>query len=254
MESDSIKCVSYNILAQAYIDPHIKTRYRSINPAFLTWEYRRKLIIEQIANADIIALQEVDLNTDLNKDLPQHNIISKIIDNKHNVGILIAYKHAMFRHIETKSNSSAILAKFEYSENTFIFGCTHLRAGLRSKAPDRVSQLKSTFKLVDVVCADHNTNTVNVAKLPVCICGDFNDDFVHTTNLRELVLGAGYEISVTSDGRTSFYSYDENTRYTLDQIITIGATADIIANDTSACIPSEIAPSDHFAINFTLTI
>jgi hypothetical protein len=61
-EDDFISVCSFNLLAQQFISPQ---RYQYVQSKYLDWNYRKKNLLEVIlsVNADILCLQEVDIQT-----------------------------------------------------------------------------------------------------------------------------------------------------------------------------------------------
>lgn len=244
--------VTYNTLAQSQVDPHIKDRYGYVtNPEYLTWAYRKSLLIEQFPklSADILCLQEIELNDFLN-DFEKHLAIwnydyfshSVTKDRTNPMGNVTLWNKDKFECIASSQRSSAIFTTLKNKENnnTTKIANVHLKAGYKTFETTRNSQLKSTIKFN-----------------PDIICGDFNDELATSGLLYDLLTENNYKItpnySTTSvyfdDGKGSIF----HKFWCFDHIL---SKSDISIHkcEVTEKIPNKNNPSDHIPLISTIII
>ncbi len=246
-----MRVISYNTLAQRYVDPYIKTRYKYVtHTECLTWVCRKSLLMEQIdkTNADIVCLQEVELETfeddflefiyRMNYNYNRHTIsktrsspignITMWKKNKYNCSNFIQKSCALINTItDTETNESIIIAN------------VHLRVGLYTHEIDRSNQLLSVLKLK-----------------PDIICGDFNDDLKEVGLLYAIIIKNDYSINSNQLTCSVYNEHDKNTHwFSFDNAIIKNQIHKIIkVNKYNKIrqIPNKKHPSDHLPLIFVV--
>lgn len=243
--------LSYNTLAQRYVDPYIETRYKYVNDTTcLTWFNRKALLIEQIEkiNADIVCLQEVELETFeddflelINKMEYSYNrhIVSKARTSP--IGNITIWKNTKYNSTSFIQKSCALINTIVNNETheNIIIANVHLKAGLYNSQPVRKNQLLSILK-----------------STPDIICGDFNDNFKEDGLLYPIIIENRY--SIKNDQLTCLV-YNEHNKtinwFLFDNVIVKNQIDKIIKinkYNKLKKIPSKKHPSDHLPLIFTI--
>jgi len=244
-----MRVISYNTLAQRYVDPYIEIRYKYVtNTTCLTWAYRKSLLMEQIdkINADIVCLQEVELET-FEDDFLEFIDMMNYNYNRHTIskarsspiGNITMWKKDKYVCGNFIQKSCALISTITDNETNecIIIANVHLRAGLYTHETDRKSQLLSILKLK-----------------PDIICGDFNDDLKEVGLLYPIIIKNDY--SITSNQLTcSVYNEHNKTInwFSFDNVIVKNQINKIIK--VNKCnkikqIPNKKHPSDHLPLIF----
>lgn len=270
MES-TIKIMSYNILSNkwAVYDENnlttckIKDRYSYIpevnKERILGWEHRLPKIIDRIAkiNPDIICLQEIDLE-DINEnfinnlaeyDCTNHIIWKPGMDKKiykrtNDIGNAIFWKRNIFTKNNDSLNSCGVFAELCHIKSNFKFLMinVHLKAGTDSGIETRMSQIESCCR--------------KITKIPVVICGDFNEELDTNSPVRELLIKKNFtfcQSQITCD----VYWHPEFKHYfhAFDHVISqnLDICVETLAEPTEG-FPNEDEPSDHYPLVFEIKI
>ena len=243
--------LSYNTLAQRYLDPYIETRYKYVNDTTcLTWFNRKALLIEQIEkiNADIVCLQEVELETFeddflelINKMEYSYNrhMVSKARTSP--IGNITMWKRNKYNCASFIQKSSALINIIVNSttNKNIVIANVHLKAGLYNSQHERKNQLLSILK-----------------SNPDIICGDFNDNFKEDGLLYPIIIENKYLIK---NNQLTCLVYNEHNKtlnwFSFDNVIIKNQIEKIIK--INKCnklkkIPSKIHPSDHLPLIFTV--
>lgn len=241
-----MKVITYNILSDKWCiykpdDPSthkLKNRYEFVLPELLLWENRLPKIINKI-NHNIICLQEVDLvyTSDIIKLLPDHNAYHHIINKTdktlykraNQIGNMTLWK----KHIECTSqrcNSCALFTTFKM-EKEFLLINLHLKGG-RDFEAQRISQLKSCLK--------------NISVMPVCICGDFNDEF--KGELPKLLINFTFYPNVLT---CDCYHNNQHHYHSFDHVVSKDLTIKQWCEEIEP-IPNIDNPSDHLPLIFEI--
>jgi len=247
-----ITILSYNLLAQKYVDPYIETRYGGIkDKSVLAKSYRFNLLYQQINSfsPDICCFQEVELDQ-IDTDFADYFAVydhrcHKISKDRNNpIGNITMWKRDLFNLVkpELKSSSCAILTKLECTKINFSFVLcnVHLKAGGNNDdVLTKISQIRSCI------------NKSQINKLdPVCICGDFNDELSDDSALRHEIESKNF---VISEPQLTFYSYENDEYYSFDQVCGYHLRIDVNPYPKLEPIPSTSYPSDHFPLIFTIS-
>lgn len=189
---------TWNMLADRY---YVNKKYKS---PCLKWSDRCStqctLLLE--SRCDVICLQEVELQTfatDFQSVLGAYDYVVQTNTRKRTspIGNVVLWDRRVLQQIpntQPQENSSCIFVALTevskltvtttttISQQVYLFGSVHLRAGLRSNADTRVCQLKSTYKMLSKLKAVVSRLSYNRSYSPshqhVCIMGDFNDTLV----------------------------------------------------------------------------
>lgn len=123
-------------------------------------------------------------------------------------------------------------------DNIFTIGNVHLKGGLRRFVDKRVNQMKTLLETLD-------------HKIPTYICGDFNDDLVPTSQLRQL-LEEHFIISHPYITTHVYHKEQGHEYWPFQRIIynknNITVHSPIIIRD----IPDALEPSDHLPLTYTI--
>lgn len=146
----SFSLLTWNILAQRYLKS-----YKWVHPRFLTWDYRRDVIkaIVRKREWDVVCLQEVELNdisTDF-RDFEEHYILfhHSVTKKRTNfIGNVTFLRKGVWECKECIRSSSGVhtIIKHCLTGKVLWLSNLHLKAGVRSYANTRISQLNSTLK------------------------------------------------------------------------------------------------------------
>jgi mRNA deadenylase 3'-5' endonuclease subunit Ccr4 len=273
---NKIKIISYNVLANkwaGYDDLgtlHDRKCYSFIpkdeRDLILNWKNRLPKILMKIKehDPDIICFQEVDLlkiNENFINNFSEYDCRHHIIWNKdkklykrtNDVGNCILWKKDKFQcftEINECFNSCAVFAELLHINYNFRFQLinVHLQAGLLSKSKERGSQISSCCKKF-------------INDIPICICGDFNDDLITTNVVRDIL--ANHNFSFYNPQLSCYvYAYNKDTDnddgrqeyYSLDQIVSkdLDINIDVVPNPKP--IPNIDEPSDHYPLIFHINI
>jgi mRNA deadenylase 3'-5' endonuclease subunit Ccr4 len=248
-----IKIISYNILAQRYLDPNIPTIYKDSD--YLKWDHRKKSIINQIISydPDIICLQEVELanfDSDFIELFKTYAFVRHIVNKKRTspIGNVTLYKNNI-ENIKLINKSSALINIFKIKDNEFCLANLHLKAGYQSGEKTRESQLKSILG-----------SCINNL---VIICGDFNDDLEEyesqpnsdkVTATKRLLLPLLLKENLLVNQKQITCCVNGNYWWSFDHVASKGLKVDIQKCDKVKQIPSKYHPSDHLPIKFLVTI
>jgi hypothetical protein len=269
----TIKVISYNILCDKWAIYHeddptthkLKDRYAFIpddqKELVLNWEYRLARIIQKITDydPDIICLQEVylpDLELDFAKNLPDYCYIShliwdqslgsKVYKRTNTIGNVTLWKNNKFcclTHPHHSFNSTAVFSELVYKKTDFAFMIVnvHLKAGLHSGAEVRAQQIASCLKMIN--------------NIPVCICGDFNEELHLDLPAKQLLAKNNFTFG-SSQITCDVYSCDTNIHHYHAFDHAIGRHLDIGIDPTPnpEPLPSLSEPSDHYALLFKIKI
>jgi mRNA deadenylase 3'-5' endonuclease subunit Ccr4 len=242
-----LKLMTWNILAQRF--------WQDAFPFYMEWEDRLKTILGEIndSNPDIICLQEVELATasdDFSSLFDKYDYTIHKVSKKRSspIGNMTLWKKKLFILSLTKFNSTGVHVALIHNESNkkLWLSNIHLRAGLKSQEDERISQLKSTLKFIDTVRKDGT---------PCCIIGDFNDDLNKDRKLYKLLTEDNLVCNISPN---SCYVYREMWSkhfFRFDHIVT---TPEVNTNCMKIPklkpIPDKKWPSDHFSINYTITL
>lgn len=244
-----ISIVTYNVLAQRWVDPYVKERYGYVvNLEYLSWQYRRQLIVKELMelDSDVICLQEIELGTfeeDFSELLSGYDYVKHIISNARTnpVGNVILWKRNKFSCEESLQRSSAVIVVLKGLGGKVKIANIHLKAGRETFEKERVPQLKSTLK-----------------KNPDVICGDFNDELEETGLLYPL-LSVNYVIPVRHKSTSVYYAKEDkifHNFWAFDHIVVKSSIGNIKINKQNLIekIPDKNYPSDHILLYGILTI
>ncbi len=243
-----ITIVTYNTLAQRYVDLHIRTGYPHISDLdILTWDHRLKLIREKISNhnPDVICLQEVELKTITEDfvtyfaayDSHAHSIRKK---RTNQIGNIILWKKS-FNAANLDFNSCGVFVTISDPNGQCIrIGNIHLKAGNMSHETDRVNQLVSCIN--------------KFGKNPGIICGDFNDELEPERSLKKIfdqnkfILDVNYPTCYAFD-LTYPYEY-----WAFDHVVSFNTHVETFECALREKIPNGTEPSDHILVPFKVRL
>ncbi len=269
-----MKIMSYNVLADKWV---IKDRYGFIidkeigklkkniseiiekiieykffiidKENVLDWNNRLERILNKIKtnDPDIICLQEVELEHIQKNFIDQlknydniHHTIWKKGDNGYkrtnDIGNVTFWKKDKLNCITNTFNSCAVFTEFD----KFMLINVHLAAGLRSSAETRVNQIKSCLK--------------KIKELPICICGDFNEELADNSLVKIYLNQHHFNIS-NKQTTCNVYSYNTTYYYAFDHVVTYKIN-NVIVNPCTITepIPNINEPSDHYPLIFWIPI
>lgn len=244
-----LKLMTWNILAQRYWHKQFLL--------FIDWKERLGMILKEINESDsnIVCLQEVDLKIAKANFFPLFNKYDCVIQQKHRkrsngIGNMILWKKTEWKLDSEKFNSTgvhAVLTNIEMDKKLWVSNI-HLKAGRNTGEDTRVNQLNSTLKFI--------TNAAKNIK-HFCIVGDFNDDLLEERRLYKMLKEAKLNIHFSPD---SCFVYErekgrEGRFYKFDHIVTTSDIEVVLESDKiSASIPNKDWPSDHFSVEYLLTL
>lgn len=244
-----MRAVSYNILAQRYIKEFSHINYQGI----LSWNHRLDLILKKIKNenADIILLQEVELN-DFGVDFStlfeeysfSRHIITKNRDNP--IGQVVLWKKDLIPQ-HTILTSCAVIVEFK----TFWVANVHLKARILKGEQQRQTQIRSVLKKVN-------------HQKPGFIAGDFNDylnsNCLYNVKTQGLIMNelSNYEFKIHSLNNSSYVynnEYNSHNYWTFDHVLSNKMLISLNqGNNKLIPFPNEFEPSDHLMMSFNFSI
>lgn len=243
-----IRCISKNILANIYAINRTDDRYNFIEDiSILEFNYRLKLILEQISGYDLILLQEVELENKelITNELTEYDYYShEISKGRTNViGNMILWKRDKIKIIKTDCNSTTIFCVFEIDGILLAIGNAHFCAHKNPKTTlTRCTQIKSSLKMFSKF------------KIDRCIlAGDFNDELENDTLIKTLVDESTFKIAETAPTCYIWKEHKkEHTFLAVDKILF--TCVDIEIGDIPGVrpIPDKTEPSDHFSLPFDI--
>lgn len=255
----SLKVISYNILADKWAiyreedktTHKLQFRYEYVeNKDFvLNWEHRLPRIIDKIKSydPDIICLQEVELRNveeDFIKHFPEYNNYHHDICKKrtNDIGNLCFWKKDKLSATEKSFNSCAVFIKFTINDLEFLLINLHLKAGLNSVEciATRVNQIRSCIK--------------TVTNIPICICGDFNEQLDDTAVSKELIAKQFIISSLQITCNVYNYEKKEQNYYAFDHVVFRDLNVIVEPCPEAEPLPTINQPSDHFPLLFTITL
>ena len=275
-----MKILSYNILSNKWAiykenDPSthkLKNRYSFIpedeRNILLSWDNRLTRLLAKIKeyNADIICLQEVDLETiqeDFIDNFPEYNNFHHTIWNKdtnkdsykrvNTIGNITFWKNDKLNCITCPNNAVNSCAIFTelvhiHSKFTFLLINVHLKAGLDSCKVDRGYQLKSCCKKIK-------------STVPTCIVGDFNEELDvnspdNTITFAKDILDKYNFVIYPSQITCDVYWHETKTHYyhAFDHVVTCNLDVIISSCPPPHPLPNNKQPSDHFPLLFNIII
>ncbi|GKY94949.1 hypothetical protein MPSEU_000459600 [Mayamaea pseudoterrestris] len=190
---DSIRIVSWNILADTYAKPE---KYPETLARDLDWSIRSDRILDRIAafDADIVCLQEVQLshwpsfalncsNLGYNCELLQN------VTRKHPVAMAILYRPQTAQVLAVESRSRALLAalRLSQSQEILFLANVHFQAGRNGQAEEqRYFQIRSLLRRIQVQATHHLQSLFLTDTEPsIVLMGDFNMN--RTSNIYHLL-------------------------------------------------------------------
>lgn len=255
-----LSIVTWNTLAQRYVDPHLSTRYPYVSDhSILSWDYRIRLIRTKLLNLDpdIICLQEVELST-IETDFVTffadngynsfHHTINKNRTNP--IGNITLWKKSLFTCENKDINSCGLftmlvstLPNDDVNDTKKIqISNIHLKAGL-TLGKERVPQLNS--------CIKRRMNK----DIPNIICGDFNDLLEDGGLLKNILSDNNYKCHVYENTCSVFNEQYQSSKYwPFDHIATSDINVTILSCGITQNIPNENEPSDHILVQFAVPI
>lgn len=243
-----MKILTFNVLAQRYYDKESTVQN---GMKYYEWDYRLRQIINAIveADADIICLQEVEINT-FNQDYVTiftngYKCVGHEINDKRTspIGNFVFWKSSKFDVTEFINTSCAniITLKDSVTNEQIKLANVHLRAGMFK--PDSIKTRVSQFKSI---CKNK----------PDIICGDLNDNFSNNPELVELIDGHKY---VIHNNYHTCYTYDKNMNdflWCFDNILTLSNVFNVKIKKCPSLknkkIPDDDNPSDHLPLMINL--
>lgn len=267
----TVKVFQWNVLADCCADA-TPEGFPFVPPAALN-ERRRPLQIKEIldADADVVALEEVDAPHDFEEALKEHEY--EVMYNKREdspLGVLVAYK-SKYKLVQkslitfSRGGQVATIVKLKdpSCNRAFVFAATHLKAKSNVESVSR--RMYQSVELREHVvnmsddCHDrlYSWNT-REAKMTgnVIVAGDFND----TPESR--ACQTWFEL----DGFGSVFPRDDNTTFKLRQTATGGRLKKVCVEDyifhtgrvkrrrelvqtfPAPYLPSTTFPSDHLSL------
>ena len=246
-----ISIVTWNTLAQRYVDPYLSTRYPYVSDhSILSWEYRLKSIQQKLTNLnpDIICLQEVELST-IENDFVNffteydcfHHVVSKNRSNP--IGNITLWKKSMFTSDKRDNNSCGIFVTLSITGKSekFQIANIHLKAGL-NLGKERIPQINSCIKKMN-------------NDIPHIICGDFNDILENDGLLKTILVSNNYSCHIDENTCSVFNEIFQSSKYwSFDHIATFNTDIEIIPPTINQNIPNVDEPSDHILVHFVLKL
>ena len=259
--NQTIRILSYNILANIYIKPEY---YPGADHSFLEWHIRKKYLFDYILKfkADIICLQEYE-DLELKAWFTQYGYQSIIyIDQNHSkVGLAIFYladKLELVSAEKTKladSQQAAIIAKFNNGHKEFIIINTKIRwvpqeiqkttyAGYQQIKWLLLSKLPMFVKDSNSIAPTAGHDTTG----EIIICGDFNADHHGSIyqlfmqhNLQDIFRDNPYNTVKANNqaNRVDFCFASSNLKY---------LAVNITGLNNQDIVPSATIPSDHLPL------
>ena len=247
-------CVTWNVLADRYSEP-----YREIvDHSVLLWENRLKTILKTICRADVICLQEIELNTfqsDFQSLFETHDFVSHVVSKKRSnpIGNVVLWRKRSFTLVESLTQSCAVHVLLELPGSRIWICNVHLKAGLKSGEPERINQIQSCI-----------SNWKSRGSMRGIICGDFNDHMISGGSVREIIEKANF-IVVDNQPRTAMirdgqvFNFDHICSNGIKVTLHPSSIGDICQNVRSDCgcfpkIPNVDNPSDHTPVFFMLKV
>lgn len=255
-----ISLITWNTLAQRYVDPYLLTRYPYVSDhSILEWSYRLNMIHQKLSylNPDVICLQEVELATidedfvaffDDNGYDSYHHVINKNRTNP--IGNITLWKRSFFTCENKDSNSCGIFVTLSNTLSTTLphkinkkiqIANIHLKAGL-TLGKERIPQLNSCIKKMNKY-------------IPNIICGDFND-LLEDNGLVKTVLDLNNYSCHMYENTCSVFNeeYQSSKYWPFDHIATSNINIELLPCEIEQNIPNSIEPSDHILVQFTVLI
>lgn len=251
-----VTITTWNILYQGFWEKSAKDTLVEN----MEWDERIKSITYKLisTNADVICLQEVLLSTfvtDFAELITKYEYDFLILKRKkniknHDMGNVTLWKSSLYDLTNSKMNSTGVhvMLKDKITTKTFCISNIHLRAGLKSQAEVRLSQLKSTVKIQN-----------KMQNLPCIIIGDYNDD-LKDSGLRDLLELSEYKCTLSNE--SCYVRYSGNL-YCFDNISVRNAEVikieQIIINKTTnrkniPILPNKENPSDHIMVTYDVNL
>lgn len=257
MKTDSLKVVSYNILAKSYVRPQW---YPNNDPALLQWDQRSLALCKKISafGADIICLQEVepdafDLFNNALSPLGYHGIYAQK-GNKRPDGCATFIKTNQISFIESytlyyqdrdqdpiHSGHLAIISTIKFNNRLIKLVNTHIRWVDKKLVIENSTGYRQIKELLEQYFQPDN-------KISWILCGDLNSE--ENSKIIKEIKSYGFK-----DAYEDNKQYTANANQRAKRIDYIFYTAPLIAIpesiptiDNFTLLPSLIEPSDHLSI------
>jgi mRNA deadenylase 3'-5' endonuclease subunit Ccr4 len=238
-----ISVISYNVLAQRYIEPFVPKKPHIKDKSILEWSYRYPLICKHVEDYDIICLQEVELASISEFLFDGYDFAHHVTSKKRNnpIGNLILWKKDKFNCSMKKISSCSVFVELNYGEVKFTLANVHFRAGLKVGLSERLNQVKSCLKMAK--------------GLPMIFCGDFNDDFIDCDTVKKLFVEKGFELKTSKDTCCLYNEQTlEYTYYSFDHVMVHKLNVVVDYGPKKQPIPNAEYPSDHFPVCFKINL
>jgi mRNA deadenylase 3'-5' endonuclease subunit Ccr4 len=171
LQQKPIRLLTWNLLAPLYASA---SKYPRSDPSYLDWSYRKPRILQTIldSEADIICLQEVQIDLWEDFCMPGYTAISQNMTDQHPVGCAVLIRsNQNWKVVATESRSRALIVVLEdqaQEQQRLYLAVVHLEAGYE-KEETRWNQMKSLLKRV------HRHVGKNDDSNPaIVLAGDFN--------------------------------------------------------------------------------
>lgn len=270
----TVKVFQWNVLADCCAN-NTAGGFPFVPPEALDLKLRRPLQLEEIldADADVVALEEVDAPHDFEEALKEHEY--EVLYNKREdspLGVLVAYKKKykfLTKNLISFSRSGqvAIIVRLQDTScnRTFVFAATHLKAKTdATSAHHRRLQSEELLFYVMHISDDwhdrrngmrgtHEATTMG----NIIVAGGFNDD-PHSVTCKTWTSAECFESAYPDREKTTFRCRRMDGTTLLDPHVcaedyilhtgTVARICELVQDIPSPYLPSITFPSDHLSL------